>query len=41
MIGTLAFVGLMMLAEVVIVWLAYYAGHTAGWFDGWEDRRPE
>jgi hypothetical protein len=38
MIGTLAFVALMMLAEVAVVWLAYCAGHTAGWFEGWEDR---
>lgn len=40
MIGTLAFVGLMMLAEAAIVWLVYCAGYTSGWFSGWEDRGP-
>lgn len=30
MISTFAFVGLLMLAEVAIVWLAYLMGHSNG-----------
>jgi hypothetical protein len=38
MIGTLAFVGLMMLAEAVIVWLAYQMGFSNGWVSGLDKR---
>ena len=38
MINTLTFVGLVMLAEVVIVWLAYHMGFQNGWLNGWDQR---
>lgn len=37
--NTFVFVGLVMLAEAWIVWMAYTVGHHSGWLDGWEERR--
>ncbi len=36
--NTFIFVSLVLIAEVVIVWLAYCMGHDTGWLDGWEQR---
>lgn len=38
MINTLTFVGLVLLAEVWLVWLAYCVGHSAGWCEGMDTR---
>jgi hypothetical protein len=38
--NTFVFVGLLMMAEVFVVLIAYSLGHAAGWLEGWEDRRP-
>lgn len=38
MINTLTFVGVVMLAEVAIVWLAYCMGFQNGWLNGWDQR---
>jgi len=39
--NTIVFVGLLMLAELFVVWIAYSVGQAAGWIQGWEERRPE
>jgi hypothetical protein len=39
--NTFVFIGLLMLAEVYVVWTAYSLGQAAGWIQGWEDRRSE
>lgn len=41
MINTLTFVGVAMLVEVAMVWIAYAMGVQNGWLQGWEDRRAE
>jgi hypothetical protein len=37
--NTVAFVGLLMLAEVYVVWIAYSLGYASGWLEGMESRR--
>jgi hypothetical protein len=39
--NTFVFVGLLMLAEVFVLWIAYSFGQAAGWIEGWEARRPK
>jgi hypothetical protein len=36
--NTFVFVGLLMLAEVFVVWIAYALGHAAGWLEGMDKR---
>ena len=38
MMNTLTFVGLVMIVEVAVVWVAYSLGVQNGWLKGWEDR---
>lgn len=39
MMNTLVFIGLLIMAEVWIVWLAYSMGHSAGWCEGMDTRK--
>ena len=37
--NTLAFIALVAIAEIAVVWLAYALGHETGWLDGWDAGR--
>jgi hypothetical protein len=39
MISTITFLGVLMLAEAAVVWLAYCMGHSVGWCEGAENRQ--
>jgi hypothetical protein len=37
--NTLVFVGIILVAEIIVLWMAYQFGFSNGWIDGLDKRR--